>query len=138
MAYMDQDSRPADRRHAPRVRVDLFLNQYVRDRPSRALAINVSATALSLQRLIQRRVPRSRIVSAELELPGTDEPVWARAEPRFGTLDDDFQTSGLTFVNMARNHQALLRELVRHKATLELERGIRARAAPGTSLPRWS
>jgi hypothetical protein len=135
---MGQVSRWVERRYTPRVRVELFLNQYVRDRAFRALAINVSATGLLLQKLIERRVPPSRIVSVEFELPGMDEIVWASAERRFDTLDDDFQTSGLTFVNMARKHERLLREFVHRKTTLALERSLRARGAPGTSLPRWS
>jgi c-di-GMP-binding flagellar brake protein YcgR len=135
---MGQVSRPVDRRYTPRVRVELFLNQYIRDRPLRALAINVSATGILLRRLVERHVPRSRIVSVEFEIPGTDEVVWASAEPRFDTLDEDFQQSGLTFVNMARKHEKLLREFVSRKATLALERTLRARGAPGTWLPRWS
>ena len=110
----------------------------MRDRPFRALAINLSATGLLLQKLAERDVPLSRIVSVEFELPGTDEIVWASAEPRFDALGEDFQTSGLTFVNMARKHESLLRDFVRSKATAAFERSRRARGAPGSALARWS
>lgn len=126
-----------ERRYTPRVRVELFLNQFVRDRPFRALAVNMSATGLLLQKLVERRMPLSRVVSLESEIPGTDEVVWASAEPRFDTLGEAFQTSGLTFLNMARKHEALLRDFVRRKAEVTLERSRRARGAPGSALPRW-
>ena len=135
---MGQVNRSVERRYAPRVRVELFLNQYVADRPFRALATNLSATGLSLQKLIERKTPLARIVAVEFELPGTDEVVWASAEPRFDTLGDDFQTSGLTFVNMAMKHERLLRDFVHRRATLARERTLRARGAPGSGLPRWS
>jgi hypothetical protein len=135
---MGQFSRPVERRCAPRVRVEVSLTQYVRDRPFQTLAVNVSASGILLQRLVERRVPLSRIVAVELELPGSDELVWASAEPRFDILDDSFQTSGLTFVNMARKHELLLRAFVQRQAALALERRLRARGAPGIPSTRWS
>src|SRR3954471_6196099 len=102
MAYMYTDSLPsAERRYNPRVRVEMFLNQYVRDLPYRALAINISPTGLLVQKLVEPVIHRCRAIGLEFELPGTGEVVWARAEPRFDSLDDDFHTSGLTFTGMA-------------------------------------
>lgn len=135
---MGQVSRLVERRRAPRVRVQMSLTQYVRERPFPSHAINVSASGILLHRLIERRVPLSRIVAVEIDLPGTDEILWASAEPRFDILGDAFQTSGLTFVNMARKHEALLRDFVQRQATLALERRLRARAATGACSPGWS
>jgi hypothetical protein len=109
--------------------VELFLNQYVEDRPFRALAINMSATGILLQKLVERSVPLAKVVGVEFEIPGTGEIVWASAEPRFDTLDEDFQTSGLTFINMARKHECLLREFVQKKASLVPWRRV---LSPGT------
>jgi len=106
---------PLDRRGDGRVRVEMFLNQYIHDRPFRALATNISPTGLLIQKLIEPRVPLSRIVSLEFEIPGTGEVVWACAESRFDELDEDFQTSGLTFTRMAGKHERLLREFVSAK-----------------------
>jgi c-di-GMP-binding flagellar brake protein YcgR len=128
LAYMAQVNRPIERRRALRVRIGVSLTQYVRERPFRSLAVNVSASGILLQRLVGRRVPLSRIVAVELELPGTAETLWASAEPRFDILDDAFQTSGLTFVNMAHKHEVLLREFVQRKALLALERRLCVRA----------
>jgi len=114
LSYMDA-GRPLERRYASRVRVELFLNQYIRDRWFRALAMDLSPTGLRLQKLVERRIPLSRIVGLELELPGTNEVIWASAEPRFDAVDDDFQVSGLTFVNMAGKHERLLHDFLRRK-----------------------
>jgi hypothetical protein len=114
---MNGAGRGLERRYAPRVRVELFLNQYVRDRAFRALATNLSPTGLRLCKLLERDVPLSRLVSLEFEIPGTGEIVWASAEPRFDALDEDFQTSGLTFVNMARKHERMLHEFIARKGS---------------------
>lgn len=119
-----------DRRDNPRVRVEMFLNQYIRDLPYRALAMNLSPTGVLVQKLVERTVPRSRTVGLEFELPGTGEIVWARAEPRFDALGDDFHLSGLTFTGIAVRHQRLIQEYVREKRLasrpLTLRRWLRA------------
>jgi hypothetical protein len=107
--------RALERRYASRVRVELFLNQYIRDRWFRVLAMDLSPTGLRVQKLLERHIPLSRIVGLELELPGTNEVIWASAEPRFDALDEDFQVSGLTFVHMAHKHERLLHEFLRRK-----------------------
>jgi hypothetical protein len=115
LTYMDGAGWALERRYTPRVRVEMFLNQYVRDRAFRALATNLSPTGLRICKLVEPNLPLARIVSLEFEIPGTGEIVWASAEPRFDALDEDFQTSGLTFVNMARKHERLLREFILRK-----------------------
>ena len=112
MAYLVES---VDRRYIPRVRVELFLNQYIRDRPFRALATNLSETGILVQKLLEPALPLSRVVGLEFELPGTGELVWASAEPRFDTTDNDFHLSGLTFTAMAGKHERLLTEFVREK-----------------------
>jgi hypothetical protein len=104
-----------DRRFSPRVRVEMFLNQYIRDRPFRALATNLSPAGIQLRKLVERNVPLGRVVGVEFEIPGTGEVVWARAEPRFDALDEDFQMSGLAFTAMASKHERLLRAFVQEK-----------------------
>ena len=101
-----------ERRFVPRVRVEMFLNQYIQDVPFRALAMNVGLNGLLIQKLVEPAIPLNRVVSVEFELPGTGEVVWARAEPRFDQVDVDFHLSGLTFTGMANKHERLLREFV--------------------------
>ena len=113
-----------ERRQDPRVRLEMFLNQYVEDNPVRGLASNLSHTGLYLQKLAeaQRRGARSpaTIVGLEFELPGTGEIIWASAEPRFDYTGDYFHVSGLRFVGMARKHERLLRDFVTEKRLRDL------------------
>jgi len=107
--------RGPERRSNPRFKVQVFLNQYIRDRPHRALAIDISEHGLSIQKLTEPVVRPARIVALELELPGTQELIWASAEARFDSVGDDFHVSGLRFAAMARKHQRLLRDYVRER-----------------------
>lgn len=114
-----------ERRRDPRVRLEMFLNQYVDDCPTRALAANVSHTGLFVQRLAERQPPWSvrsppPSVGLEFELPGTGEIIWAAAEPRFDVSGDYLQVCGLRFVGMARKHERLLREFVTEKRLRDL------------------
>lgn len=90
----------------------MFLTQYVRDVPFRAVATNLSPTGLLIQKLVEPSIPLCRVVGVEFEIPGTGEVVWARAEPRFDAIGEDFHTSGLTFTGMANKHERLLQEFV--------------------------
>ena len=106
---------PADRRSDPRLPLQLFLTQYVKDQPFRALALDISETGLAIQKLTEPVVRSSRVVSLELELPGTRETIWAAAESRFDDVGKDFHLSGLRFAGMAQKHERLLRDYVRER-----------------------
>ena len=117
MSYM-YDSRIPDgpnRRADKRLRLQLHLNEYVKDREYRALATDISESGLSIQKLTEPVVPHAPVVGIELELPGTSELIWAAAEPRFDAVGADFHVSGLRFRGMARKHQRLLRDYVRER-----------------------
>lgn len=143
ISYMYDKRSPgpgSDRRSGQRLGLQLFLNQYIKDRPYRALATDVSETGLSIQKLTEAIVPHARIVALEFELPGTRELIWAAAEPRFESVGDDFHASGLRFCAMADKHQRLLRDYVRAQRA-RLARALPARDRRGilklTSLPAW-
>jgi hypothetical protein len=120
MYSTDEPSRN-ERREDPRIRLEMFLNEYVKECPYRALAVNVSSTGLYLQRLADPTARRSNSVGLEFELPGTGETIWARAESRFDWVADDFHLTGFRFTAMARKHERLVRDFVREKDWL-LER----------------
>jgi c-di-GMP-binding flagellar brake protein YcgR len=107
---------PDNRRLSPRLRMRVFMNEYVGDDPCQALARDVSETGLALLKLPARAAaPSSDIVTLEVELPGTNETIWAAAQPRFESLGPDYQVSGLRFVSMARKHERLIRDYVRER-----------------------
>jgi hypothetical protein len=135
MSYMYDalSPNPADRRTDARFKLQLFLNQYIRDRAYRALALDISETGLSIQRLTEPIVRSARVVSLELELPGTREIIWARAESRFDSVGTDFHVTGLKFAAMARKHERLLRDYV-HDRRARLSR-LFGRILPRSSRP---
>jgi hypothetical protein len=108
---LDGPNRRADKR----LRLQLYLNEYVKDREYRAIATDISESGMSIQKLTEPVVPHSPVVGIELELPGTSELIWAAAEPRFDAVGADFHISGLRFRGMARKHQSLLRDYVRER-----------------------
>jgi hypothetical protein len=107
----DGPNRRADRR----LRLQLHLNQYIKDREFRALAVDISESGLAIHKLTEPVVPHAQVVGLELELPGTNELIWAAAEPRFDAVGRDFHVSGLRFRAMARKHERLLRDYLRER-----------------------
>lgn len=102
----------SDRRVDTRIPIEMFMNEYVREEPCRALAVNLSESGLYLQKLVEPVTRHARIVALEFELPGTGETIWARGETRSTTIDEDFQMTGVRFLAMARKHERLVRDYV--------------------------
>jgi hypothetical protein len=125
--YFHTTSAGDDRRDDLRVRMELFLNQYVRDEPYRALAINLSSRGLYLQKLATPTARHAASVGLEFELPGTNEVIWARAESRFDAIADDFHLTGLRFTAMAQKHERLVRDFVRERDWLKERMWLRLR-----------
>ena len=117
MSYMYDvlSPHPDNRRLVPRLRLQVVLNEYVWDRPYRALAMDVSEAGLSIQKVTEAAVPLAKIVALEVVLPGTGETIWAAAEPKFDAVGQDVHVSGLRFVSMARKHERLIRDYLRER-----------------------
>jgi hypothetical protein len=73
------------RRMAPRVRVDGLCGLVSRDQLRHAVLLDLSALGVRIERLFDPALA-TRIVQLEIELPGTDEIVWARGEVTFAQL----------------------------------------------------
>ena len=106
---------PDNRRLSQRLPMRVFMNEYVADEPCQALARDFSETGLALLKLPERTPPAVDVVTLEVELPGTNETIWASAQPRFESLNRDYQISGLRFVSMARKHERLIRDYLRER-----------------------
>jgi hypothetical protein len=104
-----------NRRLAQRLRMRVFLNEYVGDDPCQAIVRDVSETGLSLVKLPERKLQPVEVVTLEVELPGTNETIWASAQPRFDSLNRDYQISGLRFLSMARKHERLIRDYLQER-----------------------
>jgi c-di-GMP-binding flagellar brake protein YcgR len=101
-----------DRRFGYRIPFDAMFTSYVRDRPVRALAADLSDSGMGLATVSGLAPAPGAVVGVELDLPGVGDSIWARGEithARPGALASGV---GLRFVAMARAHARLLRDFV--------------------------
>jgi hypothetical protein len=73
------------RRLAPRVRLDGLCGVVSKDELRHAALLDLSALGIRIERMFDPAVA-SRVVQLEIELPGTDEIVWASGEVTFAHL----------------------------------------------------
>lgn len=116
----------AERRDLERVPLEIFLDEYIDDRPHRALTTNLSATGLYMHRVATRSSRwfrrQSRHVQLELTLPGTRDSIWARGEIRYDELGLDLvHGTGVALVDMARGHQRLIRDYLYEQRKARLQ-----------------
>ena len=101
-----------NRRSTYRVPLQMFLNEYVRDRAHRCMAVNLSPTGLYVNRLLTPFFWENRVVGLEFEIPETSETIWARGEIRYDAMDRYFHGTGIEFTGMARAHERIIRDYV--------------------------
>lgn len=87
-----------------------MVTSYVRDRPVRGLATNLSDSGLNLSAISMLAPPPGSVVGIELDLPGLDDSIWAAGQICY--RQDDHMASGLgvRFLAMARSHARLVRD----------------------------
>jgi hypothetical protein len=102
-----------DRRFGYRLPLELYLNTYVADRPTRGFTSNLSETGLYLNTLSHEPLPPRTPVGLELELPGLPETIWAAGELCYDAPDDYFNGAGIRFLRMASMHERMLRAYLR-------------------------
>ena len=102
-----------DRRLGFRAPLELFINQYIRERPFRGLATNISDTGLFLETVPaagQRLALDRPTLGLELELPGTGEIIWARGQVCYQHDDGHLMGFGIRFTAMPTVHARLIRD----------------------------
>jgi len=109
-----------DRRLGNRIPLELLMNEYMQDRPYRALSVNISESGLYVNKVVGSLARRSRVVGLEFELPGTSEVIWARGEVCYDTIDDCFHGQGIRFTGMPKVHQRLIRDYCVEKRRAQL------------------
>ena len=123
----------SERRDLERVPLEIFLDEYVDDRPHRAVTTNLSATGLYMHRVATRASQLfgrgSRHVQLEFALPGTRDTIWARGEIRYDELGMDLvHGTGVELVDMARGHQRLIVDYLYEQQEVAAAADPRARA----------
>lgn len=136
---MDQPlHRVSNRRSGYRVPFEVFLDQYIRDRPYRGLTTDISPAGVSLRAAIPAlshavaALQSERTVALEVRLPGISDSIWARGEVCYQTADSLALTRGIRFTAMARAHARLLRDFCIETRREQLG-SMLARMMPGTS-----
>jgi hypothetical protein len=126
------------RRLAPRVRLDGLCGVVSKHELRHAALLDLSALGVRLERPFDPQTA-SRVVQLEIELPGTDELVWARGEVTFAHLTPmggrtpDGQPrfwcrAGVRITGVSRTERRLLRDYV--VETRRAHRRLAAAAAP--------
>lgn len=102
------------RRTDPRVPVDSLCSEVLGSDLRHALVVDLSPAGVRIQRPIGG--PRTRLLQLELEVPETDELVWASAEICFDEVwrasSGIVRTSGVRILAAAERHRRMLREYV--------------------------
>lgn len=102
-----------DRRIGLRVPLEIFITQYINDRPYRALTTDISDTGLRVDTVVtaERHLNRAKeAFGLEIELPGTGEIIWARGRVCHSRSSGATMGAGIRFTGMPRVHQKLLRD----------------------------
>jgi hypothetical protein len=137
-----------ERRYEARMPLQIFLNEYVNDRPQRCMSLNLGLGGLFLNRLAlpdprlgPRRPQHDQLVGLEFELPETSETIWAAGRICYDMTDRYFHGTGVRFDRMATMHRRLVRDYVldhRERRLRELlgriKRNSRVRRPPLRSL----
>lgn len=99
-----------DRRLGFRIPFEAMVTSYVRDRPIRGLAANLSDTGISMSAVAMLAPPPGALVGLELELPGIDDSIWALGQICYRKDDRLASGLGVRFVEMARSQARLVRD----------------------------
>jgi hypothetical protein len=87
-----------------------MVTSYVRDRPVRALASNLSDSGLSMSAISMLAPPPGLVVGIEMDLPGVDESIWASGQICYRTDDRMASGLGVRFLAMARSQARTVRD----------------------------
>jgi c-di-GMP-binding flagellar brake protein YcgR len=118
-----------NRREVDRIPLKMFLNEYVQDRPHRAVSANISPTGLYVNRVFAAGKKHlqfgreDRYVQLEFALPGTTDTIWARGEIRYDELAAGpmVHGTGIQIKDIARGHARLLKDYVIDKKRQKLQ-----------------
>ena len=125
----------SERRQAPRLPVGFYLSQVVDDQPERCFTTSLSSSGLYMERPLAHLERTRDTVQVEIPLPGSPEPIWARARVIYDCFDALFHGTAVRFTAMPRGHRRLLREWLRERFA-GMSTGQVVDAAPGISFFR--
>lgn len=104
-----------DRRETLRVPENRLVTEIVTERPSAASVVNLSATGIYTVKPLQSGIHGQRLVQLEIPIPEANDSVWASGEIMFEARGNNCIGTGIRFIDMARYHHQLLRDVVETK-----------------------
>lgn len=99
-----------DRRLGYRIPFTSMMTSFIRDRPVRALAEDLSDTGVRLHAVTARAPAPGTTMAIEIELPGQPETIWAKGEVCYRKGEELTSGIGVRFVAMAQLHARMLRD----------------------------
>jgi hypothetical protein len=99
-----------ERRLGYRIPFEAMVTSYVHDRPIRALASNLSDTGLNMSSISVLAPPPGLVVGLEIDLPGTDESIWASGQICYRKDDRIASGLGVKFIGMAKSQARMVRD----------------------------
>jgi hypothetical protein len=114
-----------DRRFGYRLPLEMYLNTYVGDRPTRGFTTNLSESGLYLNTLNRDPLPPNTPVGLEFTLPGVPETIWAAGEMCYDAPDEYFNGSGVRFVAMAGLHERMIRAYLKEARRRRYSQALR-------------
>ena len=99
-----------ERRLTFRIPFETMVTSYVRDRPVRGLATNLSDSGMNLSAISMLAPPPGLVVGLELELPGIGDSIWASGQVCYRKDDRLAAGLGVRFLAMARSHARTIRD----------------------------
>jgi hypothetical protein len=103
----------SERRLGYRIPFESMVTSYVNDRPIRALSSNLSDSGINMSSISMLAPPPGLVVGLELDLPGTNESIWASGQICYREkykVDSLASGIGVKFLAMARSQARLIRD----------------------------
>ncbi len=99
-----------ERRLGFRIPFETMVTSYVHDRPVRGLAQNLSDSGISVSAISMLAPPAGLVVGLEIDLPGTDESIWAAGRICYRKEDKLACGLGVRFLAMATSQARIVRD----------------------------
>lgn len=99
-----------DRRLGFRIPFETMVTSYIRDRPVRGLATNLSDSGISMSAISMLAPAPGTVVGLEIELPGLDDTIWASGQICYRRDDRMASGLGVRFLAMARSQARTIRD----------------------------
>jgi hypothetical protein len=99
-----------DRRLGFRIPFEAMVTSYVRERPVRALATNLSDSGINMNAISMLAPPPGLVVGLEIELPGMNESIWASGRICYRNDEELASGLGVRFVAMAKQQARIVRD----------------------------